>query len=123
MGFDVQEYSSLTNKELDSFTLVKPAGWNATVAKAERTAANELFVSNYTDTNVLDAVGEHFFEAADRQCSACTCVHLFPSSSPLSRPRARTRVKVNIMKSCFTKKALYLVPCTINKGSRHSAKR
>ena len=54
----VQEYSSLSGKMIDTFTLVKPANWNATLSNAARAANNALFTSNFSDSNVLDANGE-----------------------------------------------------------------
>ena len=55
----VQEYSSMNGKVLDSFALRKLANWNATAANAARAAANTLFVSNFSNTNTLDANGMH----------------------------------------------------------------
>jgi hypothetical protein len=53
----MQEYSSMNGKVLDSYTLHKPAGWNATAANKARAAASSNFVSNFTDSNVLDTFG------------------------------------------------------------------
>ena len=49
----------MNGKILDSFALRKPANWNATAANAARAAANTVFVSNFSNTNTLDANGQH----------------------------------------------------------------